>query len=837
MKNAYKLLVCTMMLFCSFQAASLFAQSQQYLHFDRIDDFVEVPDASQYVAGSEGVSMTGWFYTDELAYGQGMMGFRGGGTGEGEMYLIQLNNGTLESRFINASGFYEYVGPNFTILPGVWQHVAWIYDGSQVTLYIDGNFKGSAAASGVIDSTNKAFGIGKSIFGTFNFVFGGRVDEVTLWSKALTPEDLQNMMDNELNGDEENLELYYKFNQGVPGEDNTTITQVISEVGAPERNGNLVNFALTGETSNFLGELDDSFQAISFPGIPNKLVSDEPFDLEASASSGLDVSYTIVSGPASVNGNTVTLDGTPGTVTVRASQEGDGQFGAADDVENTFEVLDQSTFTPITEIRNPLAGEVYVPELGPIQLAAISNIEFPELFNVSNVTFEIDGQEVEARDHGNNHFTGWWTPGDYGTYTLNVIAENNYGASSTASHTIEIVSSVSDTQANAGDEVWLNSDIFAVEVEAELPSYMGAFNQITANLDITCPPGGCDPWDRISGIEVKGHDGKWVEIIRYITPYGVACNSTIDLTDFMSLLQGKVTFRYYLGTQGNGFEYTLDFDYTAGAPDHNYSTVTKLWNADFPFGDPGNLDPVPDVNITYPANTVASKIKLVSTGHGWGDNNTGNAAEFHEDTHHIHIDGAETFEQHNWNDCNPNPDACNPQNGTWFFDRAGWCPGAIAPWFDFDMNAYVSNGSVEIGYKFDEDYEDFCHVNNPNCVSGVTCDNCADGFNPLLDVACYLVSLGDTPLDAFTTSTEDLAQVPFRVYPNPSNGQFTIEAEAGQTFSEVRIMNNLGQTVRYLPLSGSTNRRVFNMQDVAKGVYFVEVQTEEGRGMQKIVLR
>src|SRR5690606_432987 len=102
-----------------------------------------------------------------------------------------------------------------------------------------------------------------------------------------------------------------------------------------------------------------------------------------------------------------------------------------------------------------------------------------------------------------------------------------------------------------------------------------------------------------------------------------------------------------------------------------------------------------------------AKLKLVSSGHGWGDNNTGNAAEFHNDTHHIWINGVETFEQNNWQDCNPNPDGCQPQNGTWFHDRAGWCPGSIAQWFDYDMTTFLSQGDVLMGYVFDEDYTDF----------------------------------------------------------------------------------------------------------------------------------
>ncbi|MEL6864574.1 MAG: LamG-like jellyroll fold domain-containing protein [Bacteroidota bacterium] len=818
--------------------AQIEAQTSQYLHFDRVDDFVEVPNASQYVANAQGITMAGWFYTDQLAYGQGMMGIRGG-SGAGEMYLIQLDNGIIECRFKNQSDvLFEYVAPAFSIVPEQWQHIAWVYDGTKCELFIDGVAKGSTNANGTITGTAKPFGIGKSIFGTFNFVFGGRADEVSLWSKALSVDDIQDMMMNELGGDEEGLELYYKFNQGVPGEDNTSITQLKSEIGNGDRDGNLINFAMMGNTSNFGGELDESFQAITFPQIPNKLVDDADFELMATASSGLQVSYEIVSGPATLNGNMVSLDGTPGEVVIRASQDGDATFDPAESLENSFQVLDPSTFLPVTEGRSPLAGDVMVPTLRPIQLAAISNIDFPELFEVKEVSFEVDGMSIPAVDWKNGHYTAWWQPPAYGAYTLNITSTNNYGASSTESVSFNVVDQASDLTAQASDKVWLNVDIGSSIVEAELPSYIGAFDQITARLDITCPNGGCDPWDRVSGIEAKGHNGQWYEIIRYITPYGIACNSSIDLTDFMSVLQGKIAFRFYLGTQGNGFEYTLNLDYKAGTPAHPYSSIGKLWTDTYDFGNPDDLQPCEVLNVAFPENTLDAKIKLVSTGHGWGDNNTGNAAEFHEDRHHVWIDGTQTFEQHNWADCNPNPDGCNNQNGTWFFDRAGWCPGAIAPWFDFDMDSYINRGSVEMRYIFNESYEDKCHPNNIFCQNGVTCPNCDDGFNPHLIVSSYLISFGDMPITDLSTSVDDLEeQIAFSVFPNPSEGLFNVRL--GETVKElqIQVLNNLGQVVYSVNRSQPDDLQSIDLRQMAKGIYFIQISTERGKGMRKLLVR
>lgn len=817
----------------------LFAQSNQYLHFDRVDDFVEVPNASQYIANSTAISMAGWFYTDELAYGQGMMGFRGGGTGNGEMYLIQLDNGIIECRFKNQSNvLYEFVAPAFTIVPQVWQHVAWVYDGTKVELFIDGVSIGSSAASGTITSTNRAFGLGKSIFGTFNFVFGGRMDEISLWSKALTATDIQDMMQNELTGFESDLQLYYKFNQGVPGEDNTSISSLVCEIEPGVRDGVLKNFALTGETSNFGGTLNSSFQAITFPQLSNKLISDPPFTLGASASSGLPVFYEVVSGPATVNGDVVTLTGEVGEVVIKASQPGDGTYDPAVDLTNSFHVLDPATYVPLTDARSPLAGDVFVPNLGPIQLAAITTIGYQDLFSVDQVKFEIDGTSIDAVDWGNDHYTAWWTPPAYGTYTMNIIATNNFGAAGTESVTFTVVDQASDMDANAGQQVWLNVDIASQIVEAELPCYVGAFDQIIATLDITCPSGGCDPWDRVSGVEVKGHNGEWYEVIRYITPYGVACSHTVDLTDFMSILQGKVAVRFYLGTQGNGFEYTLTLSYKAGTPDHAYSSINKLWYKTYQFGDPANLQPCEVFDIDFPTNAQAAKIKLVSSGHGWGDNNTGNAAEFHHDVHHIHINGTQTFAQDNWQDCNPNPDGCSPQNGTWFYDRAGWCPGSIAPWFDFDMTPYIGQGTIEYKYIFNENYMDVCHPNNPDCISGIHCPNCDDGFNPHLIVASYLISRGDSPVEETTIGTSEPVQnnLAFDVFPNPSSGLFNLKWEEAGDEAVIRVFNTIGWSVWEQHIDGHSNAAQIDLRQLSKGIYFVQVDSEKGMGLKRIVI-
>lgn len=73
-------------------------------------------------------------------------------------------------------------------------------------------------------------------------------------------------------------------------------------------------------------------QSITAASPESKLTSSAPFQITATASSGLPVSMALVSGPAQLLGNTVTLTGTPGTVVVRLSQAGNATYLPAADV-------------------------------------------------------------------------------------------------------------------------------------------------------------------------------------------------------------------------------------------------------------------------------------------------------------------------------------------------------------------------------------------------------------------------------------------------------------------------------------------------------------------------
>jgi hypothetical protein len=75
-----------------------------------------------------------------------------------------------------------------------------------------------------------------------------------------------------------------------------------------------------------LGDADVVGQSISFAPIPDHAPGDSPIALTASSSAGLPVSFSLLRGPATLSGSTLTLTGGVGVVVVRAEQSGDATW-------------------------------------------------------------------------------------------------------------------------------------------------------------------------------------------------------------------------------------------------------------------------------------------------------------------------------------------------------------------------------------------------------------------------------------------------------------------------------------------------------------------------------
>lgn len=101
-------------------------------------------------------------------------------------------------------------------------------------------------------------------------------------------------------------------------------------------------------------------QTIDFPNLSGRTFGDPPFEITATASSGLLPSFTVVSGPATISGNRVTLTGA-GPVAIRASQEGNTNYTAAPDIDRLFEVAKAGQIISFGTIGEKTFGDAPFP--------------------------------------------------------------------------------------------------------------------------------------------------------------------------------------------------------------------------------------------------------------------------------------------------------------------------------------------------------------------------------------------------------------------------------------------------------------------------------------------
>ena len=214
------------------------------LNFDGSNDLVTC-------SGSQNTSVfsaEAWFSTGVTIADMALVSTLNEGAGSGFELHVGIN-GKPVITLRNSSTWLDVVSPN-VITANKWTHVAATYDGATVKLYVDGQLMNSAAlpAASFVKGTSPLV-LGRRSSGLL--FFNGSIDEVRIWNIARSQVDIQNNMNNELNGTETGLLSYYKFNQGTAGGANGGTT-TLTDATANAFYGTLSGFALTGVTSNWI---------------------------------------------------------------------------------------------------------------------------------------------------------------------------------------------------------------------------------------------------------------------------------------------------------------------------------------------------------------------------------------------------------------------------------------------------------------------------------------------------------------------------------------------------------------------------------------------------------
>jgi gliding motility-associated-like protein len=359
------------------------------LDFDGTGSLVDFGDVS-YMDGLSAITIEAWFNTrfspsfsasDEYysILAKGEMSFSGNNAA-GIYFRSTDGGGEIIAQVGTGGGTQIVTYPASNIIENEWYHIAlgWT-SGGNLNMYINGSLVAlsDSILAGNINNITESLYLGSSDSG-FENQFDGRLDEVRIWDSERSQVDIQNNMFNGLVGNESGLQAYYRFDQGVANDDNSSpAVDLLPDRSQNQNDGILSSFTLVGNESNWVNSdfgpseisvydgvdnsgieiMDAQVSGIDFGNalLGNDIV--KSFTIENTGASVLSVSsivststqYSILGAPTAV------ATGTTETFTITFDGSSVGSFTSTISIASTD--ADENLFT------FQVSGEITKPEI------------------------------------------------------------------------------------------------------------------------------------------------------------------------------------------------------------------------------------------------------------------------------------------------------------------------------------------------------------------------------------------------------------------------------------------------------------------------------------------
>jgi len=159
------------------------------LRFDGSDDYVTIPDSPSLDFNKE-ITVSAWLNMNQLGTWSRWIS-KGKYTGPEEWFLISTWTFPYYMiKFTVFIGGLQYSSPDWAPPLNEWIHVVGKYDGSEVSLWVNGNKKTSYSVTGLIDSSSENMTMGYETGAGGSFA-NGIIDEVLIYNRALSSKEIE----------------------------------------------------------------------------------------------------------------------------------------------------------------------------------------------------------------------------------------------------------------------------------------------------------------------------------------------------------------------------------------------------------------------------------------------------------------------------------------------------------------------------------------------------------------------------------------------------------------------------------------------------------------------
>ena len=168
------------------------------LSFDGMDDYIEIPDAANLDITGD-IALEAWI--NVAAPGSnydGIITKSSGGEATQSVYALMQSAGSNAYYFAASDGSTIHsTGNTAALSTGTWHHLVGVKNSTHVSIFVDGVLANSKEAVFAMHTNNEPVRIGR--LARYGY-FSGKIDEVAIYNRALTAEEIQQHYQNGLAG-------------------------------------------------------------------------------------------------------------------------------------------------------------------------------------------------------------------------------------------------------------------------------------------------------------------------------------------------------------------------------------------------------------------------------------------------------------------------------------------------------------------------------------------------------------------------------------------------------------------------------------------------------------